>query len=111
MKRILLAVLLFSAPAFAQDPAADAKAKYKEGLVHYNVREYKEAIARFKEAYKLKADPAYLYNIAQAYRLQGDCVDAAFYYKGFIRDTTEGTTNRDKAARFQTEMETCIAEG
>jgi len=107
---ILAAGVLAAPIAQAQTAADDAKARYKEGLVHYNVKEYAEAVALFKQAYKLNPDPAYLYNIAQAYRLAGDCDNAASYYRTFLRDAPAGTANLDKAQRFLAEMETCIAE-
>jgi tetratricopeptide (TPR) repeat protein len=105
----VLATLAFANVAHAQDAAnvEAAKAKYKEGVVLYNVKEYADAIAKFKEAYKLNADPAYLYNIAQAYRLAGDCENAVSFYKTFLRDAPEGTPNVEKARKFLVELETC----
>jgi len=62
------------APAPAPDPAGEAA--YQEGRRLYDLREWDRAITKFKEAYELRHDAASLFNIAQAYRLKGDCVEA-----------------------------------
>jgi len=111
VKRILVLPILCALVASASADPEQAKARYKEGLVHYNVREYGDAVAKFKEAYKLDPNPAYLYNIAQAYRLAQDCADAAAFYKTFLRDSAASTANRDKAQRFAAEMDQCVADG
>ena len=54
----LLAVCLLAHAASA-DPAEDA---YQEGLRLYDLREWEAAIAKFKETYKLRSDPASLFN-------------------------------------------------
>jgi tetratricopeptide (TPR) repeat protein len=72
--------------AHAQDATAQGKALYDEGLRHYNVAEYKEAIAVWKQAYLLAKKPLLLFNIGQAYRLSGDCDQALTFYDSYIRD-------------------------
>jgi tetratricopeptide (TPR) repeat protein len=54
------------------DDAADAKAHYQRATAHFAVGEYREAAAEYEEAFKLKQDPAILFNAAQAHRLAGD---------------------------------------
>jgi tetratricopeptide (TPR) repeat protein len=46
--------------------------------------DYARAIAAFKEAYVLAPSPGLLFNLAQAYRLQGNCDDAALMYRRYI---------------------------
>jgi tetratricopeptide (TPR) repeat protein len=46
--------------------------------------DYVRAIAAFKEAYVLAPSPGLLFNLAQAYRLQGNCDDAALMYRRYI---------------------------
>ena len=76
-------------PAPVTDPAATATARrlYEEGIKHYNVAEYDEAIAAFREAYWLTSAPELLYDIAQSYRLRGpgSCGSALKFYKSFLR--------------------------
>jgi hypothetical protein len=46
--------------------------------------DYGRAIVAFKEAYVLAPRPGLLFNLAQAYRLQGNCDDAALMYRRYI---------------------------
>jgi hypothetical protein len=63
--------------AKAQDKAASAKAHFDHG-------EYAAAAADYREAYRLWPSAGLLYNLAQAYRLAGDCVHASFAYREFL---------------------------
>ncbi len=65
------------------DAHAEAEKHYAAGKVHFNVRAYPDAIAEFKVAYATDPDPVYLFNIAQAYRLMGDCIQADAFYANF----------------------------
>jgi tetratricopeptide (TPR) repeat protein len=84
----LLLVAAASASAFADDKADKAKAKalYDEGLKHYNVSEWDEAIKAWRESYLLSKKPLLLFNIAQAYRLSGDCKQALEFYDSYQRE-------------------------
>jgi tetratricopeptide (TPR) repeat protein len=94
----VLSVSLAAAPARAEPARPGAKAVerakdkqraralYDEGLRHYNVAEYPAAIDAFKEAYLLSGDPELLFDVAQAYRLSGDCEQALRFYKNFLRE-------------------------
>jgi tetratricopeptide (TPR) repeat protein len=46
--------------------------------------DYARAIVAFKEAYVLAPSPGLLFNLAQAYRLQGNCDDAALMYRRYL---------------------------
>src|SRR5947209_6744505 len=87
----LLLVLCAAAPALADEKlgAADkAKAKqlYDEGLRHYNVAEYPEAITAWKQSYLISKKPLLLFNVGQAYRLSGDCKQAMTFYESYQRE-------------------------
>lgn len=71
------------------DPKADqakAKAKYEEGLRHYNLADYPQAIAAWREAYLLSKAPILLFNLGQAYRLSSDCTQAMRFYENYKRE-------------------------
>ncbi len=82
-------------PARADDPPlqpdADARARAQElnqeGLRHYELAEYDAAIRSFRDAYELAPTPGLLFNIAQAYRLQGakGCASAIRVYRSYLR--------------------------
>src|SRR5689334_3902403 len=66
--------------------------------------EYDRAIVAFKEAYVIAPSPGLLFNIAQAYRLQGNCDDASLMYRRFLG------TNPDPAARAVAEQHLATVE-
>src|SRR3569623_577048 len=65
-----------------------------------------KAVAAFKEAYVLAPSPGLLFNIAQAYRLAGDCDDAAWMYRRFL-DTNPGEASRALAEQHLSSVEKC----
>jgi tetratricopeptide (TPR) repeat protein len=101
--RIALLVLLslgIAMPAVAQKQPSKkaqvkAKAIYDEGLRFYNIGEYQQAIARFKESYVVVPAPLLLFNIAQAYRLAGDCDQALRSYRTYLREVPK-PANKDQ---------------
>lgn len=74
-----------AAPALADDKAK-AKALYEQGLKAYNLAEYQDAIKAWKDAYSLSKKPILLFNIGQAYRLDGDCKKAVTFYDSYQRE-------------------------
>ena len=51
---------LVSTGARADEDIARARSLYNSGIAHYNLTEYKEALADFKQAYRIRQDPALL---------------------------------------------------
>src|SRR5262245_38094220 len=81
--RIVIAFLLLTSTARAEG-GADARAHFERGNAHYAVGEFAEAAEEYQAAYKLKQDPALLYNAAQAYRLAGNRDKAIILYTNYI---------------------------
>ena len=75
-------LLLASATTFAAD---DAKAHYQKATAHFAVGEYHDAAIEYEEAFKLKQDPAILFNAAQSFRLAGDNQQALLLYNNIIK--------------------------
>jgi tetratricopeptide (TPR) repeat protein len=75
-------LLLASATAVAAD---DAKAHYQRATAHFAVGEYHDAAIEYEEAFKLKQDPAILFNAAQSFRLAGDNQNALLLYNNIIK--------------------------
>lgn len=102
--------LLTAAPApVAADDQDAADALFDQGVAHYNLGEYHKAIAAFREAYRLVREPLFLFNLGQAHRKAGQCLEAQDMYKAFLREAT-GTENRDKAEQFATDLAPCAEE-
>ncbi len=80
--------------------AMDAETKFKSG-------DYAGAVEKFKLAYQLDADPGYLFNIAQAYRLARDCASSANYYRQFL-EKVPSPPNLDQVKGWLADQEACV---
>jgi tetratricopeptide (TPR) repeat protein len=93
-----LALVLAAATAHAQpapdDPVAQAKQLYADGKRFYDIGDYTHAIESWKHAYLLSNAPMLLFNVAQAYRLSGDCGNALTMYANYER-ADPALPNRD----------------
>ena len=108
---LVLIATLAARATYAQEPApSPADAAYQEARRLYDLREWDASIAKFKEAYRLRPDAPSLFNIAQANRLKGDCVEALSFYRTYKRNFP-AEKNIDKVDKFITEMDTCVKEG
>lgn len=81
----LLAALLTLLPGVVlADDLARSKAFFKRAEMHYKLGEFTKALPLYKEAYKAKALPAFLFNIGQCHRYLGNCDKAEFFYSQFL---------------------------
>jgi len=106
----LLALAALPAGADAQNKRekaqiAQARRHYDKAREHYNLGEYDQAIAEFKEAYRLWKQPLFLFDIGQAYRLSGDCAQAITFYKSYLREAP----NPDNRAEVDKGMAVCAS--
>ena len=88
-----------TAPTFAAggDTARvrEARVHYEQAVANYNLDELAPALAEFREAYRLKPDPSFLFNIAQCYRKLGQ-VDAALdFYRKYLRSLPNAPNRAD----------------
>jgi tetratricopeptide (TPR) repeat protein len=105
-RTIVIVATLFAGQLAWSQPAGTADAAYEEGRRLYDLREWDQAIAKFKEAYRLKPEAKSLFNIAQSFRLKGDCVEALNFYRTFKRNFPK-EKNVPKVDRFIIELEPC----
>lgn len=105
------AAMLCSAIAFAEPKTADDW--YKEGETQYNLGDFDKAADAFKKGFALEQTdskkPAYLYNVAQAYRQGKKCKDAGFFYKRYL-SLKEQDTVKPLSEEKRKEIEGWIAE-
>jgi tetratricopeptide (TPR) repeat protein len=78
-----------------------------EANAHYAAEEYSQAREAYQAAYDLTQAPGFLYNIAQSYRLAGQCRPAIEYYEKFL-SLEPKTELRAKVEGFVAEMWTCL---
>jgi tetratricopeptide (TPR) repeat protein len=107
--RILVALVAVSAVAYA-DPNAQAKAHFKQGRDYQEQGYYAKAAEEYKAAYELDRRPEMLFNIAQAYRLAGDCDESAWMYRRFL-DTNPVGDHRTLAESHLASVEKCGSGG
>lgn len=95
---IVIAAFVVAAwsPAFADRPLRPERIPNKArqlaetGRAAHNAGNYTAAIDAFKEAYVLAPSAALLFNIAQAYRLAGNCDESAWMYRRFLDSNPVG---------------------
>lgn len=108
--RVLIVVMLCAGVAAAQpvDPAVKARsdAAYAEGSTAYQAGDFKRAALKFEEAYSLVADPAFLFNIGQAYRQGNECVKSEAAFAKFI-ELAPSAPNIANAKQLHEEVSSC----
>jgi tetratricopeptide (TPR) repeat protein len=98
---MLLGALLCAAlarPAAAASPDARtraARAHFESGVAHYNLDEFAAALSEFTEAYRLKPDPSFLFNIAQCHRRLGEADAAVDFYRKYLRNFPDPPNRAD----------------
>jgi tetratricopeptide (TPR) repeat protein len=100
----LVVVALLGGRAALADDASDAKSHYQKATAHYAVGEYKEAADEYEAAFKLKQDPALLYNAAQSHRLAGNNQKALLLYKNLVKlypNTKYSTEAKDRIEKLE----------
>ena len=108
-----------SVSAQPSDNQAKAEKAYIEADALFQVRKYDEAAKKFTEAYEAWPDTEFLYNIAQSYRLAGNCTEALYFYNRFKKlkkrddgkELSESDPKRsEKIERFIVELEACVKQ-
>jgi hypothetical protein len=97
-----LLALAFLAPSLAHgNPKGDIGKRVdthlRRGIEFYAEKQYELAIVEFRAGYALDPRPDFLFALAQAERLSGDCPSAVVYYRRYL--TTNPGTNQAEAAR------------
>lgn len=98
-RRVVLAVLVAAAlapaaPARADD-VAEAKARFRRGAELYRASKWREAIAEFEAAYRLKPHGAIHFNVAQCRERLGEWPAALRGYLDYLREVPDA---KDRAA-------------
>jgi len=107
---VLTAALCSVTAATAQQAAPrkmtpSAREHLERGLRYFDTQEYGAAIAEFKAGYQAEPHPDFLYALAQAQRLSGNCRDAASAYRSFLR----AGPPREEADLARQNLEKCEA--
>jgi tetratricopeptide (TPR) repeat protein len=109
MRSIAIGLLIIVASAVASGDKEHAKIFYRQGIQHYNLAEYEQALESFKSAYRELEDPSFLFNIAQCYRQVGDKAQAVRFYRTFLREVP-AVENLEEVKQLIARLEAEIAE-
>lgn len=95
-------VLVGPRVASAQDDATVeiARQRFREGVAHYDRREYEEARLAFLQAYALKPHPAVLLNLAQSELRANYPADAANHFALYLRENPSATDAEKQEAEL-----------
>lgn len=102
--------MVASGPAVAQDAGAKraAKAHYQKGAKYFNAKRYPQALAEYREAYRLVPVPELLFNMARALHEHGDKAEALDHYKRYLAEAPAGPV-ADEAREFAATLERELA--
>lgn len=102
--RTLIAVAILAALGASAHAEPSAAQLYDEGQRAFDQGDYATAVARWRSSYQLSRLPLLVLNVAQAYRLVGDCESALGAYRQYVAlDPTSG--QRALAEGFIGELE------
>jgi tetratricopeptide (TPR) repeat protein len=99
-----LAAAGVTVPALAAPSPTDraiARQHYEKAVTHFNLGEFADAAAEFREVYKVAPQPVLLYDAAQAYRLANDRAQALVLYQSFLHLAPTTTHKAEVTARIQ----------
>ncbi len=112
IRRVFALALLAWALGVAAQPKkkldpTETKARelFSQGQKAYDVGQFQQALSLYSEAYKLKALPGFLFNIAQCHRQLGNYKDAAFAFGRFIDNSKPEDSNVQLARELIDDMQ------
>ena len=100
----LVVSIIVASGRLAHADDATAKRHFDAAAKAYNLQRFDEALTEFRAAYQERADPALLFNIAQAQRQLGQYDAAARSYRAYLHEQPDAP-NRDDVAHWITEMD------
>ena len=105
---LISTLVLMAASSRGDDSSVQAKRLFTSGRQHFDLGEYRDALRDFKEGYRLKDDPVFLYNIAQCHRLLNENTDAIHAYKVYLQ-RAPNAPNRGEVERKIAALEEAVA--
>ncbi|MFL5352882.1 tetratricopeptide repeat protein [Archangium sp.] len=106
---VALAVAPLSVRAADEDAGpgveAQARARFAEGNVSYDLAEFQKALDAYSEAYRLMPLPGFLFNIAQCHRQLGRPERAGFFYRRYLSLSKEEPSNAGLVRQLISEMD------
>ena len=88
----------------------EVRQHYEKASRAYDVQKFQEAIEEYQKTYEISGDPAMLFNVAQAYRLNGQPQEAIYYYRRYL-ERSPTASNRAGTEQKIAELEKLVADG
>lgn len=101
---VLVALLSATAPTLPASAQQDdpitlqARARFKEGVEHFDKGQFENARLAFLQAYALKKHPAVLLNLAQSSAKSGHSLEAARYFQQYLKEAASASADQRQAA-------------
>jgi tetratricopeptide (TPR) repeat protein len=113
---VLVAVALAVSPLSVRAANVDAgsqvesqaRAKFSEGNIAYDLGEFQKALDAYSEAYRLVPLPGFLFNIAQCHRQMGRPERAGFFYRRYLTLSKEEPSNAALVGELIEEMDEAV---
>ncbi|QRO02944.1 tetratricopeptide repeat protein [Archangium violaceum] len=87
------------------DVEAQARARFAQGNLSYDLAEFNKALDAYSDAYRLMPLPGFLFNIAQCHRQLGNPERAAFFYRRYLTLSKGEPRNAELARELLAEMD------
>lgn len=100
-----------SARSVAHADANTAKAKqlYDDGVTNYNLGHFEDALTAFDQAYRIRHDAVFLFNIGQCQRALRRYEDAERSYRAYLRESPDlSQETREQIQKLIAEMQKAI---
>jgi hypothetical protein len=103
---VVVSVTAGGAEAMQTSPAQkqEMMEHYERATRAYDIQKYQEAVEEYQKAYEIAGDPAMLYNVAQAYRLNGQLQEALHSYRRYLQ-RSPNARNREDVERKIADLE------
>jgi len=88
----------------------EVRQHYEKASRAYDVQKFQEAIEEYQKTYEISGDPAMLFNVAQAYRLNGQPQESIYYYRRYL-ERSPTASNRAATEQKIAELEKVLSEG
>ena len=105
---LLLALGFAASTAQADSIASRARMLFDRAETHFSLGEFTQALELYREAYRLKPLPGFLFNIAQCQRQLGQFAKAAYFYRAYL-DKAPHAPNRSLVEDLVRECEAALA--
>jgi tetratricopeptide (TPR) repeat protein len=105
---LLAALIAWGAGTAHADGRDDARKHFQAGKRHHDAGEWDAALDEYLRAYQLDPSPAFLFNIGQIYRLEGDREKALDYYQRYLEAAPHAQGSEEArtfAAKLKSELE------